>query len=143
MATAVRNPAESRVVLHNIPWEMFEQILEIHANTSSPRFTYDRRELEIMSPLPKHEQYKHMIEVLPDLLALESNMVLDTQFGSTAFRREDLEQGVEPDACFYVRNAPNVRGKACLDLSTDGAFEYSCSRRATTLKLRRARRSRE
>lgn len=39
--------------------------------------------------------------------------------GSTTFRREDLDRGFEPDACFYIQNAARIRGKTELDLRTD------------------------
>jgi Uma2 family endonuclease len=39
--------------------------------------------------------------------------------GSTTFKREDLDRGFEPDACFYVRNPEHVRGRKRLDLSVD------------------------
>ena len=39
--------------------------------------------------------------------------------GSTTFRREDLEQGFELDACFYVRHVEGIRGKTEIDLKTD------------------------
>ena len=39
--------------------------------------------------------------------------------GSTTFRREDLERGFEPDACFYVQNEEHVRGKPRIGLNVD------------------------
>jgi Uma2 family endonuclease len=30
--------------------------------------------------------------------------------GSTTFKREDLERGFEPDACFYIQNESRIRG---------------------------------
>jgi hypothetical protein len=37
-------------------------------------------------------------------------------FGSTTFRREDLDRGFEPDGCFYIQNVGRIRGKKELDL---------------------------
>jgi Uma2 family endonuclease len=39
--------------------------------------------------------------------------------GSTTFDREDLEQGFEPDSCFYIQNANRMRGQTKIDLHTD------------------------
>ncbi len=59
-----------------------------------------------------------MIVLLVNALAEEMNV--DTwSFGSMTFRREDLARGFEPDACFYVRNLPRVKGKTNLDLTID------------------------
>src|SRR5215208_1676025 len=52
----VKSPAEQRVVLHNVSWETYGRLLAEHANSSAPRFAYDRGELEIMSPNPEHER---------------------------------------------------------------------------------------
>ena len=53
MAT-VKTPSEQRVVLHNIGWATYERLLADNENNSTPRFAYDRGELEIMSPSPEH-----------------------------------------------------------------------------------------
>ncbi|MEM7204057.1 MAG: Uma2 family endonuclease [Planctomycetota bacterium] len=39
--------------------------------------------------------------------------------GSTTWRREDLDRGLEPDECYWVENEPNVRGRRELDLRVD------------------------
>jgi hypothetical protein len=38
---------------------------------------------------------------------------------STTFDREDLTQGFEPDACFYLQDAARVRGRKRIDLAVD------------------------
>jgi Uma2 family endonuclease len=114
----VKTPAEQRVVLHNIGWNTYERLLADHENYSAPRLTYDRGELEIMSPSPEHEAYNRSIALLVVILAAELGTdVYD--LGSTTFRREDLERGFEPDSCFYIENEERVRGKARIDLAVD------------------------
>ena len=44
------NSSRARVVLHNVSWETYERILADQISSRSPRFTFDRGELEIMSP---------------------------------------------------------------------------------------------
>src|SRR5438046_9570204 len=39
--------------------------------------------------------------------------------GSPTFKRKDLAKGFEPDSCFYIDHAEQVRGKEELDLVTD------------------------
>ena len=114
----VKSPAEQRVVLHNIGWHTYERLLADHQNNSAPRFTYDRGELEIMSPSPEHEAFNRSIALLVEFVA--SEMGIDVyDLGSTTFRREDLGRGFEPDSCFYIQNEECVRGKDRIDLSTD------------------------
>lgn len=110
---------EHKVLLRNVSWETYESLLADHENSSAPRFTYDRGTLEIMSPSPEHEAANRRIASL--ILAIMDEMAVDAEdFGSTTFRREDLERGFEPDTCFYVEeNAERMRGKKRLDLSAD------------------------
>jgi Uma2 family endonuclease len=114
----IASPPEQRVVLRRVSWETYERLLEDHVDSSAPRFTYDRGELEIISPSPEHEWYNRLICDLVKLLARELRVdVLD--LGSTTFRRADAERGFEPDSCFYVTHVRQVRGKKRLDLATD------------------------
>ncbi len=114
----VKTPAEQRVVLHNIAWNTYERLLADHENNSAPHFTYDRGELETISPSPEHEAFNRSIALLVEFLAAELGIdVYD--LGSTTFRREDLARGFEPDSCFYVQNEGLVRGKDRIDLAVD------------------------
>jgi Uma2 family endonuclease len=117
MATVV-SPAEQHIVLENITWDVYESILAAHRDRSVPRFTYDRGSLEIMSPSPEHERLKHVVALFVEVVAEELSINVEG-LGSTTFRREDLQRGFEPDACFYVQNAGRVRGKTELDLTVD------------------------
>ena len=114
----IKSPAEQRVVLHNISWNTYERLLADHENNSAPRFTYDRGELEIMSPSPEHEKLNRRIAQLVLAVAEELNIEAE-DLGSTTFRREDLERGFEPDSCFYIQNEEQVRGKDRIDLAVD------------------------
>jgi Uma2 family endonuclease len=116
--TAVFSPPEQRVQLHNVSWEMYESLLAAHQDTSAPRFTYDRGRLEITSSSAVHEQIKEVLTLLVNVTAEEAAVDIQA-YGSTTFRRQDLERGFEPDSCFYIKNAGNVRGKAQLDLTVD------------------------
>lgn len=106
------------MVLHNISWETYESILADHASSSSPRFTYDRGELEIMSPRPEHESANFSITQAMIIFA-EYHRIEFESFGATTFRREDLERGFEADSCFYFRNEAHVRDMDTFDPSVD------------------------
>jgi Uma2 family endonuclease len=117
MAT-VLSPPEQRILLDNIPWEIYAGLLAAYRDRSVPRFTYDRGQLEIMSPSAKHEQLKETVTLLVNVVAEEKGINAEG-FGSTTFRREDLARGFEPDACFYIDNLERVKGKTEIDLRTD------------------------
>ncbi len=117
MATALW-PSDQRVVLRNVRWETYEGLLADHSDSSTPRFTYDQGTLEIMSPLPEHEEANRALASIVENVAVEWRMSF-RNLGSTTFKREDLGRGFEPDSCFYLQNAERVRGKARIDLTVD------------------------
>ncbi|MGE0822065.1 MAG: Uma2 family endonuclease [Candidatus Binatia bacterium] len=109
---------EQRVVIQGISWNTYERLLADLADRSVPRLTFDQGVLEIMSPTPEHEEYKHMLALLVELVADELRMNI-RGFGSTTFTRQDLLKGFEPDACFYIQSVPRIRGKRRLHLPQD------------------------
>ena len=111
-------PEESRVLLRNISWKTYESLLEDLADCSAPRLTYDRGDLEIMSPQAKHEDATQSVDLLMAIISEELNVEI-RGLGSTTFKREEFERGFEADACFFIKNAELVRGKDRLDLPAD------------------------
>lgn len=83
------------------------------------RLTYNRGNLEIMTPSPEHELSKTIMGRFVETLAEEANLPVHP-LGSTTFKRPELS-GAEPDECFYFRNIALVRGKKRLDLDKDPA----------------------
>ncbi len=106
------------VLLHNISWSTYESLLKDQAETPNPRFTYDRGDLLIMVASPEHERINDAFKVLITLLA-EAFKIEHGSFGSTTYKRPDLQQGFEPDSCFYFKNERVMRGKKRLNLSVD------------------------
>jgi Uma2 family endonuclease len=116
--TVAQMPLAGRsILLEGISWRLYEQLLE-ELDGSHLKITYDRGRLEIMAPLPIHESIKKIAARVIEMYAAEAGIPI-YGLGSTTFRREDLEKGLEPDECFYVANAPAVEGKETLDLTVD------------------------
>ena len=66
----------------------------------------------------EHENLKHDLATLVEVMAEEMEIDI-VGAASTTFQREDLAQGFEPDACFYLQNASRIRGQKQIDLDTD------------------------
>ena len=116
--STVLSPPEARVILHNISWSLYEQLLAAHEDKSSPHFVYDRGELEITVLSYEHEELNRLINDFIVVIAIEWDIEY-CNAGSTTFKREDLERGFEPDSCFYVQHAEQIAGKKRLDLTVD------------------------
>lgn len=82
------------------------------------RLAFDRGTLEIMSPSYRHEQGVYLISQFVFAVCLTLRLPL-ARGGTTTFAREDLDRGIEPDECFYLASAPQVRGRTAIDLTTD------------------------
>ncbi|MEP0918108.1 Uma2 family endonuclease [Leptolyngbya sp. DQ-M1] len=111
-------PPGQRVLLQEVSWEEFEQILEELGDRRSTRIAYDNGTLETMTPLPEHEGDKEIIGDLIKALLEE----LDIEFltlGSTTFKNQGMLKGIAPAQCFYIQNESKIRGKKRLDLSVD------------------------
>ncbi|HLP89543.1 MAG TPA: Uma2 family endonuclease [Nostocaceae cyanobacterium] len=111
-------PPGQRVLLQNVTWTELETILEELGEHRAARIAYDQGTLELMAPLPEHEDDKEIISDLVKALLEE----LDIEFrclGSTTFKNQFMEKGIEPDQCFYIKNEALIRGKKRLDLTID------------------------
>jgi len=123
---------QQHIVLDDVSWQLYEHLLE-EIGDRPIRMTFDQGNLEIMSPLPKHERWKGRIAQMVEILEVELNISMEP-LGSTTFAREDLAKGLEPDECYYVQHAADVRGKDRLDLTVDPppdlAIEIDITRRS-------------
>jgi Uma2 family endonuclease len=111
-------PPGNTLQLKDVSWQMFERILLELGETRAARIAYHQGFLEIMNPLPEHEDDKEIIGDLIKALLEE----LDIEFrplGSTTFQNEVMAQGIEPDNCFYIQNEAAIRGKKRIDLTVD------------------------
>jgi len=106
------------VLLHQTTWQQYVQLRDAGDNRNT-RMTFDRGSLELMSPTRLHERLRILIGKCIDVWVLERQIPLQS-CGSTTFRREDLERGLEPDHCYYIQNEPVVRNRPEeLDLTID------------------------
>lgn len=111
-------PSEQRVVLDNVSWQQFENLLTELNDNRSARFCYDQGRLEMMTPTEEHERCRKLIESLLLVLVDETYLKLVT-FHDTVLKRRDLKLGVEPDAFFYIQHAARMQTKRSIELAQD------------------------
>jgi len=107
-----------KVVLHDINWLTLETILKEWGENRSSRIAYNRGILEIVTPLPEHEINKNYITNFVEILLEELNIEF-CPLGSITFKKESMQQGIEPDNCFYIQHEAVIRGKKRIDLNID------------------------
>ncbi|HIK12675.1 MAG TPA: Uma2 family endonuclease [Oscillatoriaceae cyanobacterium M33_DOE_052] len=111
-------PPGQQLLMTDISWQMYEQILEEFGEKRGARINYSQGILEIMAPLPEHEDDKVMIADLVKAI-LEEYDIEFRSLGSTTFKSEQMKQALEADDCFYIENEAAVRGKKRIDLTID------------------------
>jgi Uma2 family endonuclease len=95
---------------------MYTRLLRAFDNRPRVKLTYDRGELEIMSPAQALGGFKvflgHLVNVLTEELGLPVR-----GGGSATLRRRLKQKGLEPDECFWIEHAAQLAGVRRLDLS--------------------------
>jgi len=117
MTTVECRPASQRFLLRAVPWHTYLLLRNLPEN-EHVRMTYDRGDLEMMSPSKLHEQLARFIERLIHAWTEELSISIQS-CGSMTFQREDVERGLEPDNCYYVQHESWMRGKAEVDFAVD------------------------
>jgi Uma2 family endonuclease len=106
-----------RFVLWNVGWKGYESLLET-IGKGHVRVTYDRGNVELMSPLRMHERYSaligRMIEAITQLLKIRA-----VAARSTTLRSELLDRGLEPDQSYYLASAARISDWERVDLSVE------------------------
>jgi Uma2 family endonuclease len=111
-------PMGGTLTLYGVSWEEYEALLDELHDKAGRRVSYDAGRLEIMSPLPEHEEYKEIISDLARAYAEENRLPLEKR-GSATWKSRRLRKGTEPDTCFYITNASRIVGKRQIDLESD------------------------
>ena len=91
MSTVVAAQPETRVVLRNVSWAVFEALAA--CDRRSPRLVYDRGTLEIMSPSISHEWYHALIGRLIEAYRLGRKIPIRTT-ASTTLKKQLKERGL-------------------------------------------------
>jgi len=92
---------DQRVVINGVSWGRYVAIRELLEDHSGLRLTYLEGVLEITSPSSEHERRKKLIARLVETYAVEKRVPLNG-YGSTTFRKEAKERGLEPDECYVL-----------------------------------------
>jgi len=108
----------SHVFINEVTWQDYENLLdELGEERHNPRINYYHGILELMSPLPAHERPNRIIAYIVTAILDAQNRDWE-DFGSTTFKKAK-EVGLEPDTCFYIKNATQVRSNLRVDMNID------------------------
>jgi Uma2 family endonuclease len=103
-------PQHEHVYLPGVSYSTYEALLRDIEGRRRLRITYHHGEMEITSRLQDHERGKKLVGRMIDALIEELN-IPRMSCGSTTFKDELLDCGLEPDECYYIHHEAEVRGR--------------------------------
>jgi Uma2 family endonuclease len=119
MNQTVASPLLGRCLrLSNVDWKTYSRLLRIFAERPGVRLSYDRGELEIMSPHLEHDDDAQFLGWLVQALTEELGLPIKPGGGVT-MRLRPKRKGIEADQCFWIANAQRMAGRRRLDLRVD------------------------
>jgi Uma2 family endonuclease len=122
--------------LSHVDWRDYSRLLRVFAERPGWRLTYDRGELEIMSPSLEHDNDERFLARLVVTLTEELGLPI-LPGGSVTMRRRRKRRGLEADDCFWVANAGRMAGRRRLDLRTDPPPDLAIESDVTRSSLNR------
>lgn len=121
-------PTEQRVILADISWQQFEQLLVELGETRQARLTYLRGKLEMMTPVEAHERCSRLIDSLILVLADELATAV-TSLTAVILKNAEIGCATEPDACYYLEERqPQTELDLTHDLSPDLVVEVALTK---------------
>jgi Uma2 family endonuclease len=108
---------ERRFLIRDVGWQGYQDLLRMVGDRPI-RLTYDRGDVELMSPLFKHEREKSLLARIVEIITEELEIPMMSA-GSTTLKREDLDRGLEADESYYLDDLSRVRDTEELDLLVD------------------------
>jgi Uma2 family endonuclease len=116
-SASVPTEGERRLLIRQVGWRGYETLLGM-VGGQPVRLTYDRGDVELMSPLFKHERSRSRLARMVEILTEELGIPL-VSAGATTLKRKDLNRGLEADASFYLNDLDRIRDMENLDLQID------------------------
>ena len=108
---------ERRFVLTNVGWSRYEALLELFGD-DAPRMNYAHGDIELMAPMARHEGGKKLIGFMIEAIAEELD-IRCKPYGSTTFKSQLADRGLEPDECYYFASIDRLRGNDRIDLAVE------------------------
>lgn len=127
-------PETARFLFHNVSWDDYEALLRIVDNRRI-RVTYDRGDVEMMALTQDHERFKTLLGRMIEMMTVELGIPCEG-LGSTTWRKQAKERGLEADECYFIANAERAQGRD-VDLNVDPPPDLAIEVEITTSLLDR------
>jgi Uma2 family endonuclease len=103
-------PLQEHVYLPGVSYSTYAALVTEIEDRRRLRITYHHGRMEIMSPTQDHERVKALIRQMIETTTEELG-IARMSCGSTTFKDQLLDCGLEPDECYYIQHESDVRGR--------------------------------
>lgn len=112
-------PPGAEAILRHQTWSDYEELLNSRHDRAAIKIYFDAKtqEIRIMAPLPGHGKKSDSLSDLVKSLLRHQGRDWDS-FDPITLKRFE-QQGLEPDACFYIQNREAILGKERINLEID------------------------
>ncbi|GET41431.1 Uma2 family endonuclease [Microseira wollei] len=111
-----------RLTLYRVYWQQYEILRATLDDFAGVRMNYLKGTLEIFKPGSKHERIKSLIGRLIETYSLETNTRIYA-CGSTTYRKQAEERGLEPDESYCIGNLKEFPDLAIEVIVTSGSID--------------------
>jgi Uma2 family endonuclease len=92
-------PPDTRVVIADASWKLYVQLSDAVTDRGC-RMAYDGKDLELMGIGPLHDWLASLLAAFVDVVSEELRIAC-IPMGSTTWKREQVQRGIEADQCYY------------------------------------------
>lgn len=108
---------ERRFVIPGVGWDGYQTLLDLIGDRPI-RLTYDRGDVELMSPSFLHARYRNLWRYAVTAITEELDIPM-VAAGSTTFHAKWVDRGLDPVESFFLANAYRLRETDEIDLAID------------------------
>ena len=94
-------PAAATLILHNVSWEEYEELLDVVGEASGLRISFSEGMLQVMTLSREHEIYERVIQFMVNLCTMRLGIKV-CSLGSATLRKRKKKKGLEADCCFWI-----------------------------------------
>jgi Uma2 family endonuclease len=114
---------EQRILIPDVPYRVYETLIDAVSEHSPVRMAYDGKDLEIMTKGLWHEDYRGWFDPVIVIAAAVGGRKV-RGLGETTWKRPELERGIEADQCYFLTQEKLDRVAAALKRKSNDLADY-------------------
>jgi Uma2 family endonuclease len=120
---AIPQAGETRILVENVPWRLYETFVDLLPEGSPVRLAYDGRDMEIMTTGPMHDDYADLLDTFFKAVAGGLGIRFKPQ-GQTTWKRPEIEKGIESDRCYFIDPAKIAAALVARESKSNDVKDY-------------------